>query len=95
MLQFSLSAHVGIRTTLVCRAVASPGGGVLPFLNGPLPLSPGRFLTLAHHAHAVWTSAPWSAAVLAGRDLAGTSRLAELSGGDGWDNSEQNTATVP
>ena len=55
-----------------------PWGGVLPFGPGPLPLSPGGFLTVACDAHAVWTAAPWSAAVLARWNLAGTSQLAEL-----------------
>ena len=47
-------------------------------LHGPLPLSPGWLLTLTHHAHAVWTSAPWSVAVLAAHDLDNTSQLAKL-----------------
>ena len=74
-LQFSLGVHVW--TTFVCYAIASPWG-VLPVGPGPLPLSIGGFLTVARDAHAVWTAAPWSAAVLARRNLAGTSRLWEL-----------------
>ena len=55
-----------------------PWGGVLPVGPGPLPQSSGGFLTLARDAHAVWTAAPWSAAVLARENLAGTTRLWEL-----------------
>ena len=51
---------------------------MLPHLHGPLPATPGPFLALDHHAHKVWTAAPWSAAVLAARDLDDNCRLAEL-----------------
>ena len=55
-----------------------PWGGRLPLLYSPLPATPGRFLSLAHHAGAVWTTAPWSAAVLATCRPDGYCRLAEL-----------------
>ena len=51
---------------------------MLPVGPGPLPWSYVDFLTVACDAHAVWTAAPWSAAVLARENLAGTSRLWEL-----------------
>ena len=34
-------------------------------MYGPLPATPGHFLSVHHHAGAVCTAAPWSAAVLA------------------------------
>ena len=41
-----------------------PFGGALPMLNAPLPATPGRVLHEDLDAGAVWTTAPWSAAVL-------------------------------
>ena len=43
---------------------AVPFGGMLPELTAPLPTTPGRVLHEERDAGAVWTTAPWSAAVL-------------------------------
>ena len=75
-MQLILSMHV--KAALVCGKQRFPGGGRLPLLYGPLPATPGHFLSLAHHAGAVWTAAPWSAAVLAVHNLDDHRWLAEL-----------------
>ena len=43
-------------------------GGVLPLLNAPLPPTPGHVLHEVWHAGEVWTTAPWSACVLAAHE---------------------------